>query len=146
MKKHKTIEELEPVRDSFIMYVRWYRCISAFSKKSQRQAYKAVCEYALYDIEVPKDGFTELEYHTLTSFLPIMDSNRQRWENGKKGAAHGSKGGRPKKHKTPEGLYDETPKGLSDITPERLSSETSYDGLPKTTNGNAKSNYNKRGS
>lgn len=103
------VMDQEPTRESFILYAPWYKCISEFSKKSQALAFKALCEYALFNIPIPKAGFSSLEYGALISFIPVIDSNHKRYENGKKGAAHGSKGGRPKKQETPMGLIEETP-------------------------------------
>lgn len=116
-KKYNPIQDMEPMRDSFILYAAWYTCISAFSPKSQALAFKAICEYALFDIPIPKVGFSRLEYSSLISFIPVLDSNRRRYENGKKGALHGSKGGRPKKDDTPMGLYAKTPLGILNETP-----------------------------
>lgn len=128
--------DLEPVRDSFILYARWYTCISAFSAKAQGLAFKAVCEYALFDIPIPKVGFSQLEYNSLLSFLPVIDSNRRRYENGKKGALHGYKGGRPRKDKTPEGLLNETPEEASEKSPKGLSEENPNDNVNYNTNNN----------
>ena len=145
--KQNPIEDLEPSKDSFIMYARWYKCVSAFSSKSQGLAFKAICEYALFDIPIPKVGFSHLEYCTLLSFLPILDSNRQRYENGKKGSEHGSKGGRPRKNqtlegaspKTPEGLLNETPMGMSGNPPNEKQSvmNNSIDKKDADVDGNA---------
>lgn len=118
MKMQKNpIMDLEPARESFVIYAKWYTCISAFSAKAQGLAFKAICEYALFDIPVPKVGFSHLEYNSLISFLPVIDSNRRRYENGKKGAAHGVKGGRPRKDETSMGMAAQTPKETPKETP-----------------------------
>ena len=141
----------EPARESFILYAKWYTCISAFTAKAQGLAFKAICEYALFDIPIPKVGFSRLEYCTLLSFLPILDSNRERYENGKKGAVHGSKGGRPRKNqtlvgipsKTPEGLLNETPTGIPSKTPVGLLNETPLGMSEHSPNANANPNSKK---
>lgn len=125
--------DLEPARESFILYAKWYTCISAFSAKAQGLAFKAICEYALFDIPIPKVGFSHLEYNSLISFLPVIDSNRRRYENGKKGAVHGFKGGRPRKDvalKTPNQTPNETPSQTPNETPN------------ETPNGNVYSEIN----
>ncbi len=112
--------DLEPARESFILYAKWYTCISAFSAKAQGLAFKAICEYALFDVPIPKVGFSHLEYNSLISFLPVIDSNRRRYENGKKGAVHGFKGGRPRKDvalKTPNEPPNEPPNETPNKTP-----------------------------
>lgn len=121
--KPNPILDREPARESFVLYARWYKCISAFSAKAQGLAFKAICEYALFDIPIPKVGFSHLEYNSLISFLPVIDSNRRRYENGKKGAVHGYKGGRPRKEvalKTP----NETPNETPTVTPNETPNET----------------------
>ncbi len=113
-KNYNPIMDLKPVRESFILYAAWYKCISAFSVKSQALAFKAICEYALFNIPIPKVGFSRLEYGSLMSFVPVLDGNRRRYENGQKGAVHGQKGGRPRKE-VKQSLI--TPEGFLGITP-----------------------------
>lgn len=109
MNKKNPILDMQPTRESFIMYAAWYTCIATFGAKTQALALKAICEYALFNIPVPKIGFSPTEYAALMTFIPILDSNKKKYENGKKGAMHGVKGGRPKKDETPVGLFQKNP-------------------------------------
>lgn len=108
-KKENPILDMQPTRESFILYAAWYTCIATFSSKTQALAFKAICEYALFDIPIPKIGFSRTEYAALKTFIPILDSNKKKYENGKKGARHGIKGGRPRKDETPLGIIPKTP-------------------------------------
>jgi hypothetical protein len=109
--------DMEPDRDSFLFFVSWYKWISTLKKNSQILAFKAICEYCLFSKPIPKEGFSLRDYATLCSFVPIMKKHKANYENGKKGAVHGCKGGRPKLSETPTGLSGKTPMGLKVETP-----------------------------
>ena len=109
--------DMEPDRDSFVFYVSWYKWISTLKKQAQLLAFTSICEYCLFGTPIPKKGFSLSEYATLCSFVPIMKKHKVNYENGKKGAVHGCKGGRPKLPETPTGLSDKTAAGLIGVTP-----------------------------
>lgn len=109
--------DMEPDRDSFVFYVSWYKWISTLKKQAQLLAFTSICEYCLFGTPIPKKGFSLSEYATLCSFVPIMKKHKVNYENGKKGAVHGCKGGRPKLPETPTGLSDKTAAGLIGLTP-----------------------------
>jgi hypothetical protein len=103
-----------PEKESYIFYYGWYVWLSTLNVKTQLKAFKAVCEYALYDIQLPRDGFTLQEYTTLLTFKKNIDANKRNYVNGMKGGSHGSKGGRPKAQETNADCLAKTPPGFSD--------------------------------
>lgn len=117
MEDNYNLLDMEPDRDSFLFYVSWYKWISTLKKRAQILAFTAICEYSLFSKPIPKEGFSLSEYATLCSFVPIMKKHKANYENGKKGAVHGCKGGRPKMSETPTGLSDKTATGLRVATP-----------------------------
>ena len=60
----------------------------------QLQAFKALCEYAFYNNEMPVEGVAGAIFALAR---PQIDANNERYENGKKGGKYGKLGGRPKK-------------------------------------------------
>ena len=117
MEDNYNLLDMEPDRDSFLFYVSWYKWISTLKKRAQILAFTAICEYSLFSKPIPKEGFSLSEYATLCSFVPIMKKHKANYENGKKGAVYGCKGGRPKMSETPTGLSDKTATGLRVATP-----------------------------
>lgn len=117
MEDNYNLLDMEPDRDSFLFYVSWYKWISTLKKQAQILAFRAICEYCLFSKPMPKEGFSLSEYATLCSFVPIMKKHKANYENGKKGAIHGCKGGRPKISETPTGFSDKTAAGLRVLTP-----------------------------
>lgn len=117
MKDAYDLLDMEPDRDSFLFYVSWYKWISTLKPRTQILAFKAICEYCLFSKPISREGFSMSEYATLGSFVPIMKKHKANYENGKKGAAHGIKGGRPKRSETPTGLSAKTASGLNSPTP-----------------------------
>ena len=107
----------EPLRESFLLYVSWYKYICTLSPRKQSQAYKAICDYCFFNTPIPKVGFSATEYAALSSFCPTIEKHKRNYENGLKGASSGSKGGRPKKSETPPGFSAETGRGLNAIPP-----------------------------
>ena len=88
------------MRDSFVFYESFYLAISELSAAQQSKTFQAICRYALYEEEPELKGASAAVFRLVK---PQIDANNRRYENGKKGAEHGIKGGRPKNPK-------ETPK------------------------------------
>ena len=92
------------MRDSFVFYESFYLALSELSATQQGKIYTAICRYALYGEEPELKGASSAVFKLIK---PQIDANNRRYENGKKGAEHGIKGGRPKNPK-------ETPKKPQD--------------------------------
>ena len=88
------------MRESFVFYESFYLALSELSAAQQGKIYTAICRYALYGEEPELKGASAAVFKLIK---PQIDANNRRYENGKKGAVHGIKGGRPKNPK-------ETPK------------------------------------
>ena len=81
-------------RSSFCFYRSFYDAIKALPKKYQAQALDAVLAYGLDGVEpTDADGVIQAIFALIR---PQIDANNKRYTNGKKGAEHGAKGGRPK--------------------------------------------------
>lgn len=83
------------VRDSIVFYRSWLEAIKNLPREMQGEVLTAIIEYGL-------DGETTESLKPITRAMlaivkPQIDANNVKYENGKKGAEHGSKGGRPKK-------------------------------------------------
>lgn len=89
-------------RTSFVFYQSFYDAISELEPEQQAEAYKAICEYAFNGKEPECKGVIRAVFKLVK---PQIDANNKRRENGKLGAEHGQKGGRPKKENG-----EETPK------------------------------------
>lgn len=87
-------------RDSFIFYRSFYEAMEDLPDAEQLIIYKSITVYALEGVEPNITGYPKAIFRLIK---PILEANNKRWENGKKGASHGIKGGRPKKD-------NETPK------------------------------------
>lgn len=102
------------MRDSFIFYRSFYESVSYLCDAERVLIYDAVMKYGLY-----QENEDELPPHLASLFTlikPQLDANQKRYKDGKKGAKHGGKGGRPKKLKlnkkpnnNPSGVKTETP-------------------------------------
>jgi hypothetical protein len=84
------------MRDSFVFYESFYLAISELSATQQGKIFQAICRYALYEEEPELKGASAAVFRLVK---PQIDANNRRYENGKKGAEHGAKGGRPKNPK-----------------------------------------------
>lgn len=84
------------MRDSFVFYESFYLAISELSATQQGKTFQAICRYALYGEEPELKGASAAVFMLVK---PQIDANNRRYENGKKGAEHGIKGGRPKNPK-----------------------------------------------
>ena len=105
------------MRDSMVFYKSFADAIMNLDDETRLESYDAVMEYA-FTGEVP-DGLSGVALAVFTLIKPQIDANNKRYEDGCKGAEHGSKGGRPKKNPTgvSENKNSKTPKGLSPKTP-----------------------------
>ena len=89
------------MRDSFVFYRSFFEALQDVPIEERACIYDAICDYSLNDIE-PK--LTGMQLAIFKLIRPNIDSNKRKYENGKKGAVFGKKGGRPKKdnpHQTP---------------------------------------------
>nr|DAU75773.1 MAG TPA: hypothetical protein [Caudoviricetes sp.] len=102
-------------RDSIIFYSSFYKAASEMNAKERLALYDAILMYAFDGVE-PEITNKQVKMAFILS-RPQIDANNERYINGKKGAEHGQKGGRPKKQKTPMGLSEKTPMGLLSKTP-----------------------------
>lgn len=113
-KENNEFVDQKPSKESYVFYYSWYVWLSTLNAKTQLKAFKVMCEYALYDIQIPRDGFTLQEYTTLLTFKKNIDANKRNYVNGIKGGSHGGKGGRPKAQEVSEDRVEKTPPGFSD--------------------------------
>ena len=94
-------------RESFIFYRSFYEAIKCMPPDVQAEIYPAICEYALFG-KMPKN-LSDMARGMFTLIKPNIDVNTTRYENGKKGAQYGKRGGRPKKKTaTANGVYSLT--------------------------------------
>lgn len=73
--------------DSIVFYKSYYDAVKNMPAEDFKKCMSALLEYAFNDTEAPDDA-TAAMYLTLTK--PLIDANKKRRQNGKKG-------GRPKK-------------------------------------------------
>jgi hypothetical protein len=89
-------ETLEEKRESCIFYRGFYDAIKHMPKDDKAIIYDAYFEYALNNNEVELEGMVKVVFALMK---PQIDANTRKhaaWkENGKMGASHGIKGGRP---------------------------------------------------
>lgn len=132
------------MRDSVVFYKTFYDCIKELPEESGYILYNAVCEYAFNGTEPDLSG---LEAGIFGMIKVQIDANNKRYENGKKGAEHGKKGGRPKKGEESDGdavpEKEETPKGIpcdkaenpkGDITSEKEETPNENDNVNENEN------------
>ena len=100
--------------DSIVFYKSFYDAIRGFDADLQAEVYNAIMMYSFYGEEPEDLSLTANGLFTLIK--PQIDANMRRKENGKKGAASGYLGGRPKKE-NPIGVIDENPIGVKPKTP-----------------------------
>ena len=87
-------------RESFVFYRSFYEGIKELPRDIQGEVLTAIMEYGL-------NGVTTENQKPITKAMfalikPQLDANNQRFENGRLGAEHGKKGGRPRKEKPQE--------------------------------------------
>ena len=82
-------------RDSFIFYKSFYEAIADLPKDIRLEVLTAIIEYALFGRS--PENLKPFAKGMFTLIKPNIDANTTRYENGKKGAQYGKRGGRPKK-------------------------------------------------
>ena len=87
-------------RSSFVFYESWLEAIKNLPRDIQGDVLTAIIEYGLYGETT--DNLKPITKAMLEIIKPQIDSNRKRYENGKKGAEYGRLGGRPKKNNPKE--------------------------------------------
>ena len=87
-------------RSSFVFYESWLEAIKNLPRDIQGDVLTAIIEYGLYGETT--DNLKPITKAMLEIIKPQIDSNRKRFENGKKGAEYGHLGGRPKKNNPKE--------------------------------------------
>lgn len=93
-------------RESFIFYKSFYEALSDLNKDIKLEVLTAIIEYALFG-ELP-DGLKPVAKALFTLMKPNIDVNNARFENGKKAAEFGKRGGRPKKRTSTPEPYTQT--------------------------------------
>ena len=94
------------MRDSFIFYRSFFEATKTLTTEQAADLYYAICSYALDRKELDLEPVQKALFSLIK---PQLDANHKRWENGKKGANSGKKGGRPKTPKKPQRNPKETP-------------------------------------
>lgn len=82
------------IRDSFIFYRSFFEMADQMNAEEQLSFFRAICQLALNGQEVELSGMPKIAF---IGAKPNILANTTRYKNGKKGAEHGKKGGRPKK-------------------------------------------------
>ena len=100
--------------ESIVFYKSFFDAIRGFDAELQAEVYNAIMMYSFYGEEPTDLSLTANSLFTLIK--PQIDANMRRKENGKKGAASGCLGGRPKKE-NPIGDIEENPIGDNAETP-----------------------------
>lgn len=88
------------MRDSFVFYRSFYDAIKGLPRDIQGEIYTAIMEYGLYGKET--ENLKPIAQSIFTLIQPQIEANNKRFENGKKGAEYGVRGGRPKKNNPKE--------------------------------------------
>ena len=107
-------------RNSFVFYLSFYEALEHLQGESYIRVMKAVMRYAFFGEE--PTGLEGPEKMAYILIKPQLDANNRRYENGKKGAEYGKRGGRPRKNKeektkNPYGVIDKNPYGVIEKTP-----------------------------
>ena len=82
------------MRDSFVFYRSFFEALQDVPTEERSCIYDAICAYSLNDVEPELTG---MQLAIFKLIRPNIDANKRKYENGKKGANFGKKGGRPKK-------------------------------------------------
>lgn len=82
------------MRDSFVFYRSFFEALQDVPNEERACIYDAICAYSLNDTE---PNLTGMQLAIFKLIRPNIDANKRKYENGKKGANFGKKGGRPKK-------------------------------------------------
>lgn len=127
-------------RESFVFYRSFFETIAKVrSAEAKAEAYEAIALYGLYGIEPGKLSFEADLIFGMAK--PQLEANFKRAMNGAKGAAYGSKGGRPK---TPKdiGVKEQNPLGVIDKTPKDIGVKKKTPNVNVNVNDNANVNVN----
>lgn len=107
----KLFKMSQEIRDTFIFYRSFYEMAKEMSDAERLTFFDAICEYALNFKEVELKGIAKICF---IGAKPNISANTKRYQNGKLGAEHGIKGGRPKTPKkplkNPTGDFENNPK------------------------------------
>lgn len=95
------------MRNSFVFYRGWKEAIDELPDREKLAIYEAICNYAL-DGKIP--DFTGLLNALFKSFVPQIDINTKRWENGRKGGAPKGNKNAEKQNVTKDGNNQKQPK------------------------------------
>ena len=95
------------MRDSFVFYRGWKVAVDELPDREKLAIYEAICNYAL-DGKIP--DFTGLLNALFKSFVPQIDINTKRWENGRKGGAPKGNKNAEKQNVTKDGNNQKQPK------------------------------------
>ena len=87
------------MRDSFVFYKSFYEALKSVPKKHRLEIYDAVFAYAFESSEPSLSGVPRALWELIR---PQLDASERRYENAKKGAEYGKKGGRPRKTEVQE--------------------------------------------
>ena len=111
-----------PQWDSFIFYRSFFEGLQCFPDEERLALYDAIAAKALYGEE--PNNLTGQVLGMYKGLVPQIEANQKRYEDGKKGADYGKRGGRPpgaQKHENPSGVSDskssKTPVGFHLETP-----------------------------
>lgn len=94
MKTTKGANKKQPTeqRESFVFYRSFKDAMEVLNDTDKLIVYEAIADYALNMQEPHLSGFPRSLF---TLIKPQLDANWRRYENGKRGAEHGAKGGAP---------------------------------------------------
>lgn len=130
--------------DSFVMYRSFHESLKELSREQYGNVMFAINEYALNGTETELSG---VERAVFMLMKPQIDANERRRENGRRGAEHGKKGGRPKEN--PIGVIEtaeENPIGVIESAEEKpLECETETPNVNANANANENVNENANG-
>ena len=87
------------MRQHFVFYRSFYEALESLPESNQLEIYRAISGYALDGVLPSLSGVANTVFLLIK---PQIDANNRKYENGKKGAEHGSKGGRPKAEENPK--------------------------------------------
>ena len=87
------------MRDSMIIYRSFYEAIKELPDENKLNVLMAVLEYGI-DGEEPE--LSGIDSALFLLMRPQIEANQKRYDNGKKGADYGTRGGRPKNDETPK--------------------------------------------
>ena len=104
-------------RESFVFYRSFYEGIKELPRDIQGEVLTAIMEYGLNGVTT--ENQKQITKAMFALIKPQLDANNQRFENGKLGAEHGKKGGRPRKEKPQENptLTPKKPQENPNLTP-----------------------------